>query len=186
MDRGASAAFLTELVKSTNSPCFLLDAYFDDGVISMTDAWRSVSYSGRTYTANGHFLNFDGLTETADLQVPSVNVSVSSVDQSWVSIALTKPYLDRRLVIYKAFLDYTQLLISSPVIMFDGRLDGMTISDSPDGKCTVGIVATSLWGDFYRKPGRHTNPQEQGVFFPGDRFFEYCSNLNRQIKWGAL
>lgn len=186
MDRGATAAFLTELLKSTNSPCFLVDVYFDDGIISLTDAWRAVSFGGRSYTANGHFLGFTGLTETAELQVPSVNVSISSVDQGWISIALTKPYLDRRLVIYKAFLDYTQSVVTSPVIVFDGRLDGMTINDSPDGKCDVGVVATSLWGDFYRKPGRHTNTQEQNVFFAGDRIFEYCSNLNRQIKWGSL
>jgi hypothetical protein len=185
MDRGASAAFLTELVKSTNSPCFLIDAYFDDGTISVTDAWRSVASGGRTYTANGHFLSFDGLSEAADLQVPQITVSLSAVDLSWVSIALTKNHIDRRLVISKAFLDYTQAVITSPVVVFDGRMDGMSIADSPDGKCSVTVNATSQFSDFYRKAGRHTNSQEQNVFFPGDKFFDYAVNLNKQIRWGA-
>lgn len=184
MDRGASAEFLAELLKSTNAPCFLIDTYFDDGIISLTDAWRAVSYAGRSYTANGHFLNFDGITETSELQVPNVNVSISAVDLSWVSIALSKNYIDRRLVISKAFLDYTQSVITGPVVVFDGRMDGMTISDSIDGKCTVAVSATSQWSDFYRKAGRHTNNTEQQTIAPGDGFFQYCTNLNKEIRWG--
>jgi hypothetical protein len=184
-DRGASVAFLAELVKSTNSPCFLVSVYFDDGTISMTNAWKDVVFGGITYSAQGHFIGFDGLTETSDLQVPSVTISLSSVDQVWIAAALTKQYLDRRIVIYKAFLDYTQAAITSPVIIFDGRMDSMAVSDSPDGKCTIGISATSQWGDFERCPGRHTNDAEQQVFFAGDKFFEYCGQLNKQIKWGS-
>lgn len=184
-DRGASAAFITELMKSTNSPCFLIDAYFDDGIISVTDAWRAVSFGGRNYTANGHFLSFDGLVETAELQVPSVSINLSAVDLSWVSIALTKNHIDRRLVIYKGFLDYTQAAISSPIIVFDGRMDGMSISDSPQAKCTVSVTATSQFSDFYRKAGRHTNNQEHQSLYPGDGFFQYCVNLNKEIRWGA-
>jgi len=185
MDRGASSPFIAELLKSTNSPCFLVEAYFDDGVIRMTDAWRDVAWNGSTFVANGQYLGFDGLTETADLQVPNVTLTVSSVDQTWIATALTKPYLDRRLVIYKGFLDYTQSVVSLPIPIFDGRMDGMVIADNPGGKCTLVVSATSQWGDFDRRPGRHTNPSEQQVFFPGDLFFQYCSQLNKDIKWGA-
>lgn len=185
MDRGASAGFLTELLASTNSPCFLFAAYFDDGAVYLTDAWRDIVYGGNTYRAQGHFLDFSGLTETAELQVPSLSLTLSAVDQTWISIALTKPYIDRRLLVQKAFLDYTQSVISAPVAIFDGRMDGMLVTDSPDGKCTVGVTATSQWGDFERCPGRHTNPQEQQVFFPGDRYFENCAQLNKSINWGG-
>jgi hypothetical protein len=185
MDRGASSGFITELLKSTSSPCFLLEMYFDDVTVRLTDAWRSVSWGGNLFTAYGHFLDFSGITETADLQIPSGTVTVSGIDQAWVSVALTKPFLDRRIVIYKGFLDYTQSVISSPIIVFDGRMDNMAISDSADGKCGVAITASSQWVDFDRRPGRHTNNQEQQVFFPSDLFFENCGQLNKQIRWGS-
>ena len=185
-DRGASSAFIAELLKSTTSPCYLIEAWLDDGVIRMTDAWSAVTWNGNTYMAQGHFLNFSGLTETADLQIPNLTCTLSAVDQSWVSVVLTKPFIDRRFVIYKAFLDYTSMaMISSPIIIFDGRMDNSVIADSPSGSCSVQITATSQWGDFDRKSGRHTNPQEQQVFFPGDKFFDYVAQLNKSVKWGA-
>lgn len=188
MDRGATPEFLAELFKSTSSPCYMVELQFDaadGGTIYMTDAWRAVSWGGHSYTANGHFLNFSGLTETAELQVPTLTLSVSGVDQSWIAVALTKPYLNRPLVIYKAFMDYTQAVVSAPVELWRGGMDGMNVVDTPDGKSIVSIPATGEYGDFERRAGRHTNPSEHKMFFPGDTFFDRCAQLNKVIKWGA-
>lgn len=186
MDRSASAAFIAELLKSSSQPIFMVEVYFDDITYRLTDAYRDVLWNSNTYVANGHFLGFDGLTETADLQIPSVRISVSAVDQVWIAIALSKPYVDRRVAIYKAFLDNTQAVVSSPVLIFDGRIDSMEIADDPDsGSCTISISASSQWVDFERRPGRRTNHEEQQVWFPGDKGFEYASEVNKQIKWGA-
>lgn len=186
MDRSASAAFLTELLKSKSEPCWLVEAHFDDGVIRMTDAWKSITWGGNSYVAQGHFLGFSGLSESFDMRIPSVSVTISAVDQSWIQRALTKQYIDRRLVIYKAFIDYVNGVVTDPVLMFDGRMDGMPISDDPDGgSCIITVSATNQWSDFERRPGRHTNDQEQQSFFPGDKFFEFASEVNKQIRWGA-
>jgi hypothetical protein len=185
-DRGATAGFLAELLQSTNSPCYLVSAYFDDGTISMTDAWRPVTWNSVVHSAQGHFLAFSGLTETVELQASNLTLSLSAVDQTWISNALTKQYIDRRLTVHKALLDYTQALVTTPILIFDGGMNDMSISDSPDGNCTISISAVNAWGDFEATPGRHTNSSEQQIFFPTDRFFEYVGQINREIRWGAL
>ena len=186
MDRGASAGYITAISQASNAPCFLFEAYFDAGTDYLTDAPRKISWGGNTYFSTGRVLSFSGLTETADLQIPSVTLNFSSVERSYVAIALTQPFLDRRLVIYKAFMDTVNAVVSSPVLIFDGRMDTMNIVDDPQGgTSTVSITATNQWGDFERQPGRHTNSQEQQVFFPGDKFFDYVSQLNLNLKWGS-
>lgn len=186
MDRGASAGFVAEILKSRNQPVYLVEVWFDDGTIRMTDGWINVLWGGNTYTANGYYLGFSGLSETNDMTIPNVTVQVSAVDQTWIAIALSKPYLDRRIAIYKAFLDYTMAVISNPLLIFDGRIDTMEISDDPGhGTCTIAVSASSQWVDFQRTPGRHTNDDEEQIWYPGDRGFQFVTNINQQIKWGA-
>lgn len=186
MDRGASAGYIAEIGKSTNTPCFLIEARFDAGTDYITDAAAPIVWVGNTYLSSGRMLGFSGISETADLQIPNVTLSFSGVDQAYISIALNTPFMDRRLVIHKAFLDSTIAVVTSPVMIFDGRMDTMTISDDPSADTsTISITATNQWGDFQRKPGRHTNTQEQQVYFPGDKFFDYVSQLNLNLKWGS-
>ncbi|OXE36902.1 MAG: hypothetical protein CGW95_04775 [Phenylobacterium zucineum] len=185
MDRGASSPFITELVKAANQPCYLFEFKFDSGTDRLTDAPRPVVWGGNLYQSTGKMLAFTGLEESSDMQIPNVTITVSGVDQAYVSLALNEPFLDRQLLIYKAFMDDTQTAISSPLVIFDGRMDTMVINDNPAGDSSIAISATNQWGDFERKPGRHTNSQEQQVYFPGDKFFDYVTQINRKLKWGS-
>ena len=120
------------------------------------------------------------------MQIPTVTISLSAVDQSWIAIALLKQYIDRRCVIYKGFIDYVNGLVTNPLVIYAGRLDSMSISDDPDNDtCTIAVTATNQWGDFQCARGRHTNPSEQQIFFPGDMFFQFAGPVNKQIKWGS-
>jgi hypothetical protein len=78
MDRGASAAFITEILKSSNQPIYLVEAWFDDGTIRMSDAWVNVVWGGNTYTANGYFLGFSGLSETSDMTIKASRRSTTT------------------------------------------------------------------------------------------------------------
>ena len=186
--RGLSAAALTQINAAQNAPFHLFEAYFDSGTAYATDAARDVAWGGHTYLANGNLLGFSGVQESADLQVTEAQVQLSGVDQTWVALVLAENYIDRRIVIYKAFLDTaTDALIVDPGAIFDGRMDSPTIEEDPgSGKCTVTLTATSHWVDFERRPGRHTNLAEQKSFFPTDTAFRYVTEQTRTITWGAL
>jgi hypothetical protein len=120
------------------------------------------------------------------MQIPTVSITLSAVDQSWIAVALTKEYIDRTVRTYKAFIDYANGVVSDPLLIFDGRMDAMPIQDDPDGgTCTIAVSATNQWSDFERRPGRHTNNNEQQALFAGDKFFEFAGQANREIKWGA-
>jgi hypothetical protein len=105
------------------------------------------------------------------MSIPNVTVQVSAVDQTWISIALSKPYIDRRIAIYKAFLDYRLAIISNPLLVFDGRIDSHGDLRRPRTTAPARslVTASSQWVDFQRTPGRHTNDPEEQIWFPGDR-----------------
>lgn len=184
--RGASAETRAEFVKDFNRPVHLFELYLDSSTTYATDAWREIEWNGNTYPAVGHFLNYDNIEETLQLTAGQTRVMLSGVDQSEIAAVLTNEYIDRRLVIRKAFFADDDTVIIDPVPILDGRCDAPEIVEDPDsGLCTVTVPCGSHWIDFERKPGRHANHQENQIHFPGDLFFEYVSEINKQIKWGA-
>jgi len=187
MDRGSTNAFQTEVVKSANKPIHLLSVHFDSptGTIYMNDGYKDIVYSGNTYSAVGDFLGFSDIEETAQVIVSTVTISLSGVEQTWINHVLAEDYIDRTVKIYTAFLDASDALIADPVLVFDGRMDQPIIAENPDnGQASVSVRATNAWVDFTRKTGRHTNHEEQQVWFSGDKGFEFASEIVTDIKWG--
>lgn len=185
MDRGSSSAFQTEVAKSNNRPVHLVEVYFDDETVYMTDAFKDITYNSNNYIAVGHFMGFSDIEEAAEVIVSSVTLSLSGVDQVWISRVLNKAYIDRTVKIYTAFLDDAQALIVNPVLIFEGRMDTPAIQEDPEsGKSSVSVSATNSWVDFSRKTGRHTNHEEQQIHFAGDKGFEFASEIVKDITWG--
>ena len=185
MDRGATPAIVAELGKSQNQPFHLVEVLFDTVPAYMTDAWTTIVWDGKTYLALGNFIGFSDIEESSDLQVAGITVQLSGVNQTMISAVLAENYIDRQVIIRKGFFDANMAVIADPVIIFDGRMDSPVIEENPDeGTCTVGITATNAWVDFERKSGRHTNHEEQQIFFPGDLGFQYSSEVVTDIVWG--
>jgi hypothetical protein len=186
MDRNATSTVLTEIGKSKNFPVHLLDIYFDNGRASLTDAYKDIEFGTVNYTATGHFLGFDAIEETTELVVQKLNISLSGVDQTYISTVLGGQYIDRKVALYLGFLDEnTEQLIDEPILIFDGRMDQPNISEDPSkGTCTITVSCTNAWVDFERRPMRRTNHAEQQIHFAGDKGFEFASEVTKEILWG--
>lgn len=185
--RSMSTALKAALEAGSVEMCYLLRADFDSGTLRLTDYHRDLSWDSGTWTAAGSLLGFDGLAETGELLVNRITVSLSGVDTSAAMAAvLADDFLDRRLRIWIAAMS-AAAIIADPVLIFDGRMDEPVIGEDPDaGTSVVTITGTAVWGDFGRRPGRHTSDAEQQFHFSGDKGFEFVSELPREIKWGRV
>lgn len=175
----------TELEKGKCFLVHLLDVTTSSTTVYITDAYRNLSYGGNTYTALGYLLGFSDIEEFAEIQVSSVTVSLTGVDQTMISTFLNYQYLERPLLIYKGAVSNEGQLIADPVLSFSGRIKTATISENPDdGSSVFSVEAASRWTDFERRPGRHTNNHEQQHWFPNDRGMEYAHQTIERINWG--
>jgi hypothetical protein len=192
MNRGASALVQAEWAKAASAPAHLVECAFDageGGPVYLTDSYRVVVYAGNTYGAGGHLLGFSGLTESSELRIRELTLSLSGVDQTWVSIVLAKTYIGRPLRIRRMFYDQaTELLMVDPVLLFDGQMEEPKVDDDPNGKTVVSIIARDQFADFERRTGRHTNANDQNIWFPNDRAFDLFPQLaiaSRSFMWGG-
>lgn len=191
--RGATSAVLTELGKSANSVAHLVEVRLDaadGGTIYMTDSYRAITWNGNTYQALGHFLGFEQLEESRELKVAQARLTLSGVDQAWYSYLLTKHYLGRTAVVYKAFFDGNEGLIVDPFAICQGPMDAPEIDEDPtSGQNTITVQVTSLGADIDRVAGRRTSVSDQQRFFPNDTAFKLCPQvsgtlLGRSVYWG--
>jgi hypothetical protein len=186
MDRSASAAVLTEIAATACRPIHLLKIVFDTSTVYMTDAYRTITWDGQTWLAMGHFLSFGDIDESSGVEVSSCTIGLSGVDQTYISLFLSNSFIDREVSIWKGFLDTSMAVISSPVLIFSGRINKPGLTEDPtNGTCILAVEASSHWVDFQRIPGRHTNNTEQQIWYPGDKGFEFASDKAVQLKWGA-
>lgn len=190
--RGASASVITEWGKSQNRPAHLCQVQLDagdGGTVYLTNYSRAVSWGGNSYVAGGHLLGFQGLAESADLRVRDVQVTLSGVDQSWISTILAKQYFKRPLLIYQALFDSGDAVIVDPVLIHSGFMEDPRIEENPpQGTCTVTIVSRDQFSDFERPSGRHTNSNDQKLYFSADQSFDMWAQLavaQRQFIWGV-
>ena len=184
-ERGMSASVKTEIAKPANRPCHLVSLHFDSGTTYITDYHRKLTYDSNDYLAFGSLLGATDIEETSELMVSSMTLSMSGIDQTMISAFLSDDYIDRTVKIYKAHINDSGAVIADPILIFEGRMDEPVIEEDPDaGSSSVQLKVTNQFTDFLRKPGRHTNHEEQQVHFPGDMGFEFASEIIKDIKWG--
>ena len=95
MSRGLTSGFLTELSASSLKPFLAMKAEFLEGDVRLWTGYGDISISSETYTGGGTLLGVSGVEETSEIKATGLNVSLSGVDSSILSIALTANYQNR-------------------------------------------------------------------------------------------
>ena len=157
---------------------------FRTHTVYITNGGFDVTYDGNVYIALGQFLSVSDIQETGDLQVNTVNIGLSGIPSDILNLFFNYIYTNRRVIVRRAYFNEINLLIGA-ITIFDGRMDKPVVQDDPNSSTVVAVECRNQWADFERKSGRHTNNNEQQAFFPGDKGFEYSSQVVQDIKWGG-
>jgi hypothetical protein len=186
MARGLTSAVKTELATGNIEPVLLIDLGFASRVYltnASFDITSSVSGTSRTYLANGHFRGITAVSETAKPSKNSLVVTLSGVDQTYISVVLNENIINSDVFIYRGFLDANLALIADPFLLFYGTIDEFKITDTTT-TATLSFSVTSHWGNFSKKSGRTTSDNSQKRFFADDLGMEYSALNLVDVKWG--
>ncbi len=186
MARGLKSAVKTELATGNISPVHLVHIGFPT-IVYLTDCsfdlTSDVSGSSLTYTASGHLLSIAGVNEASSPAKNSLQINLSGVEQTYVSVVLNNNVIGDVVKIYRGFLNSSNALIADPFLIYYGTIDEANIID--DGStATVKLNITSHWGNFEKVSGRTTSDNSQQRFFSGDKGMEFAALTVKDIKWG--
>ena len=164
--------------------------YFASGGINIAFNSDTAPTAGtNTYTAQGDFMGFSSLSEDFDVRVGKFTIYLSAVGNSLVDSFVDQDYEGRRVVVYKAFLNYYNLsIVGTPIMMFDGQIYNTAITEKSNS-CQINVDCASLFADFERTAGRRTN-DNSNWFYQGVQYDTSMAKAGyvgqSEFKWGKL
>lgn len=165
-------------------PIYLVKMEFDSGDVNLWSGMGSLTFGGDTYLGAGDLLSIGSVTESSDLSATGISINLAGIKQSLVSIARDEPYQGRNITLYLGALDDSGDIIASPVVMFNGFMDVMGISDSGETS-TISITAENKLISFERTSVRRFTAEDQKIDYPNDKGFEYVAKIQeKEIIWG--
>ena len=183
MPRGLTNAVKNELATNNFVMAHLVKMDFSGGASYFTDYATSLSSQGQAYTPIGHFVGIDSPSETQELRVNTININLSGVEQSFITIFLTNDWMNRGVLVDRVVINSAGSIVQNPFRIFDGFMTQFQVDEGGE-KSDVIVAASSHWADFKKKAGRHTNDNSQQYYFSGDKGFEYASSIVKDLKRG--
>lgn len=178
--RSLTGAMQTAITAASLQPVWLVDLLLATPQYHTTH-WRELTWSARTYV-NTQLMDIGDADESSTLQIPTLDIQLTGVDQAAISTAMLSNSIDREVVVWMGLLDANGAVIADPIEYFRGRIDGYDGTEGPGGADITWRV-THHFGDFDRVCGRRTNNDSQAVLFPGDLGFAFAAEKSEQT-WG--
>lgn len=183
--RGMSSQFSSQLSQENITIYHLYEGQFLDGTVRFTDLPFDTTYNSTTFSGVGNALGYDAIEEVSGLQANGIRIYFNASDATLLALLLDQNLTDRPVYVYRGMLDSDNQPISDPLLIFEGRSDGMKLSEDPD-KGTMQLVLDCFDEnvDFERINGRRTNHEEQQQYFPGDKGFIFIADgMDKVTVW---
>lgn len=211
MARNISTDMQTAASEKVVFPIIFVEAEFDSGTTRMWSGIGDLVWNSQTWTGGGSLLSVDSIEETNELRAIGTRVRLSGIPSEFLSLALQEDYQGRTLRVYLgAFTnEYSFMLkedtayvlqedgsrvinatdqdvVASPVIIFSGRMDVMTINES-GSTSTIEVSVENRLIDFERTRERRYTSEDQKIDYPSDKGFEFVSSIqDAEIVWGKV
>tara|TARA_Y100000114_G_scaffold150652_1_gene166395 strand:- start:802 stop:1719 length:918 start_codon:yes stop_codon:yes gene_type:complete len=102
--RDTSAVFRAVARSNKIKVAILIEASFSSGVVNLWNGYGNLSYGGNVYAGAGKLLDISAVQESIETRANGFSITLSGLDSSLLSIALSEPYTGRPFKAKLAFL----------------------------------------------------------------------------------
>lgn len=184
MARDIQALTVTASQQPTVYPVLMVDLDFTSGPFRAHTGVGTFSYDGNDYTGLGYLGKITSIEEDVEMGSSGINLILSGIPTSIVSIALGTHYQGRTGIVYIALLDEDHGIQGEPVIIFQGRMDNMNIVMG--SKAEIELSIENVIRDWDRPRVRRYNNVDQQSIYPDDKGFEFVAQAAaKELFWGG-
>lgn len=164
------------------SPIMAVHFALDSGDIRFWNGLGDVTIDGSTFNGVGSVMAISAIEETNEIAARGATITLSGLDSSVISAALSENYQNRTVTIYVGTIAENRT--TAAYVLFRGRLDVMTIEES--GELTnISITAENRLIDLERPRIRRYTNEDQKSLYPNDIGLEFVDDLqDKTLDWG--
>lgn len=179
MSRTLPSGMAAALAQESVTLFYAIELLFDSGAVRIWTGYGDKIINGQTYTGAGILLNIDGIAEVADLSASGINITLSAISSSVISLALQENYQGRVARVY-----FGVDGVANALEVFSGFMDVMTIEHSGE-TIRVTLSVESKLVTLQRPNTRRYTSENHQIRHPGDTFFDHVTKLqDKEIVWG--
>lgn len=182
MARGLGSSLNTELANDSLKFCFLFELLLST-TYRITDNDFAVTYNSNTYTPSNKIVSLDGTSETGELKIEEISLSLSNVDSTFRTIFQAGDYIDNKVNIYLAAFDNTDAFVDA-FVYFSGFVKTAEITESTNNS-VINITLANHFSNWNLKKGRHFTDESQQNTYSGDKGMEFTHLTKQDIRWGS-
>lgn len=176
---GATAA----AVRAGHVPYLFFVRLDFDQPLCVCSAGYDIVWNDITWLGLGALGGIEPIEEQAGLEAIGLRLTLTGVPTDLIAITLGEPYQGRPCQVWFAPLSEDLQLVYQPVRLFYGRMD--TMDTEVGDTATITVSAESRMVAWDRPKVRRYNNEDQQARHPGDRGFEYVSQMvEKNLLWG--
>lgn len=186
MSRALPSGLITKYKSSSLSLHYLLKLEYDSGDSLFWSGVTDIVYAGDTYVGTGSLGSIGNISENVILAPAELEVALSGIPSSIISIALGEEYQGRTATVFMS----TGELLSAGVLdpnfvntVFKGLMDVMSIQEDGDSSSIILKLENELIR-LTRSNERRMTDQDQRIDFPNDAGFSRVQLIQDQkLEW---
>jgi len=163
-----------------------------DATTYLSTTTHDISWNSQTWQGVGGLLQFEEVAETSDMQASGIDILLSGVDQVVTTLVLGKAYRGRFVKVWLVHINTSGTIISDPLLIFWGRMNGgfeieETRNDDTPGTVNVRGKMEDRVASISKVAGIMTNVTSHQHYYPTDKFFSFVPKLvGKRIVWGKV
>jgi hypothetical protein len=163
-------------------------AYLDfaSGIVRVHNGIGTYTWGGFDWLGVGDFGAVSALEEGSDVSPYGVALTLSALDATMVGVAMTEDYYMRDAIIYIGALSTDDVLLNTPLQMWSGHMDVMTVTAGATGGDAITVQCESELAAFNRSSNLKYTTQALQAEYSGDLFFDFLSKISgAKIRWNS-
>lgn len=187
MTRSIGTDFLSQLNGAEIQPFFAVSVGFSTP-LNLWTGYNTINIDGTTYVGSGDLLSVGAVDETADIRANGIKLTLSGLDSSIISSALTEDSQGKVVKIYFGVLTTTDnqtVVVDTPYQTFEGFIDTMSILED-NNTAVISVNVENKLIILEKALNRRYTDQDQKNLFSGDKGLEFVDDMqDKTIMWGG-